>query len=275
MGLDDNPPEDPKNEFDAAAHGPEHAIYVGGGDFNPDAIVDEPDFVEEMLAYEDERGAPSSPEGDDAPEHNTSGESARQQEAFAQDQQKIMGRKAKEKSLWGRQRDRMKWGINEHEKDGLGFLTVTGRGNKNPQMGGLRDMTDKQMMAAILKLHYAYGCETLYFYRGNNIDPSLTQRANDMIQKMQRPGGPLEGHHVQASSGSMPCAEPWGGFYHRNIRRPFTAYKAEKAQKKAMKDEEKLEKKVKPERFMDKRDGAQDAPPGQAGAKDGGFKTGL
>ena len=155
----------------------------------------------------------------------------------------------KKKSPWHRFHERMKWGLCDHDcgRNPKSFYSVTAKGPKNPQMGGMRDLTDKQLMALILKMALDKGYTKLYFYRGNKIDPGLTQRASQMVQKMSRPGGALEGHSVDVSYSKMPQPEPWRGFVSAKVRLwndIVDKWKEDRAIKKFGKLEQSVQKKL-------------------------------
>lgn len=98
------------------------------------------------------------------------------------------------------------------------YFRVTGKGDENPYTGE-RMPSDKQLKEMILRLVKEEGCDTLYAYKGNHIDPQLTGRMKSMLSRMMRPGHVLEGYDVQVSDNRMPGLESWRGT--NFLTRPF------------------------------------------------------
>jgi hypothetical protein len=88
-----------------------------------------------------------------------------------------------------------------------GSLQAVGRKGKD----GRRRLSDRQLEAIILRGALEKGWTTLHFYNGrHSIDQELTSRANAMIiNKLSKPGMPLEGMAVSASPRRAPDIEPW------------------------------------------------------------------
>ncbi len=127
-------------------------------------------------------------------------------------------------------------GLNLKESDRGNYFRVTSKGDKNPYTGE-RMPSDKQLRETILRLVKEEGCDTLYAYKGNHIDPQLTSRMKGILSSMMRPGHVLEGYDVRVSDNRMPELEPWRGtsFLTRSFAqasRDFQDWKEERAYKK-------------------------------------------
>lgn len=109
----------------------------------------------------------------------------------------------------GRKFDKYAGGLGlEESEDGV-FYRITGKGDVNPYTGE-RMPSDRQIRETIKRLVLEQGCTTLYAYKGNKIDPQLTQRMKAILMDMKYPGHVLEGHqNVRVSSQLMTELEPW------------------------------------------------------------------
>ena len=99
-------------------------------------------------------------------------------------------------------------GLSFYETDRGDYFKITGRGDKNPYTGE-RTPSDKQIRETILRLVKEQGCDTIYCYKGNKIDPQLTSRTRQILSEMQQSGHILEGQRVSVSTSRMEDVEPW------------------------------------------------------------------
>lgn len=121
---------------------------------------------------------------------------------------------------WGAFHRRWILGIKDHDSPSFmerGFahgpyLSLTPSGKMNPHTKE-REVSDAQILAIIGKLVLEKGYTELYCYKGNAIDPYLTSRMNNMLQKMMFQGEILEGRHVEARNVKMDGIEPWHGWW--------------------------------------------------------------
>jgi len=264
MSSDEKPvPEDPKDEFDRAAHSHEDADEgktTAAHDVEPAA----PPEQDPKIAFDKAAPAADTDDalseehyvggGDVKPDESEEDIAARQEkgraarEALGEDeaqQEAEQNNKHKEKENWFTwYHRRFKWGIADHDQgeDGRGFMTINPKGPLDKR-SGTRSLTDKQLAAIILKMTLEKGYHTLYFYRGRNIDQALTQRANQMISQMSHPGDPdkkippgkLAGFQASASNSRMPGPEPWLGFIARAMSQYSKGSEARAADKAVQK----------------------------------------
>ncbi len=155
------------------------------------------------------------------------------------------GKKKREKtwetSVWGRYKHRVLMGVSDKDD----YLVVDPRGRKNPQTRQ-KDVSDEQLRLMIVKGVLEKGFQTLYFYKGNNIDPMLTSKAQQMLNDLMKPGHVLAGYNVGISTQKMEKLESWRKY-------PLSQWFRDREDSSDAKAHQKSEKKaVKPERGVGK-----------------------
>ena len=132
-------------------------------------------------------------------------------------------------------------GLGLKETDRGDYFNITAAGDRNPYTGQ-KMLSDRQLREVILRLVKEQNAAMIYCYKGNEIDPQLTQRAQKMLIDMMQPGHILEGFQVSVSKTRMEELEPWkrDNFLTRYFH-DRTLGKDDKAFKKADKIERKTE----------------------------------
>lgn len=137
-------------------------------------------------------------------------------------------------------RDRVFYRMALKETERGDYFSFVPLGDVNPYTGR-RTLSDKQLREAIVRLA-AEGCNIIYCYNGNKLDPQLTSRAQSMVREMTKPNHILDGFDLTVSESRMKTLEPWrrdnflsNYFHQRAFEKDAKEYA--KADEKAVKQE--------------------------------------